>query len=78
VKRGLITVAIAHLAGAAIAALARDSQLAGSGFLFFLLIVPILTIAGALLLRASGSLPRRAIQGGIIFATLPLITILSV
>ena len=77
VKRGLVAVALAHLAGVTIAVLAPDSQVAGGGFLFFLLIVPILTIAGALLLRAAGSVPRRAVQGGIIVATLPLTTILS-
>ncbi len=76
-KRGLVAVAIAHLAGAAVAVVAPLELLAGSGFNFFLLLVPSLTIAGALLLRAAGSLPRRVVQGGVLLATLPLTTLLS-
>ncbi len=76
-KRGLVAVAIAHLAGAAVAVVAPLELLAGSGFNFFLLLVPSLTIAGALLLRAAASLPRRVVQGGVILATLPLTTLLS-
>ncbi|HEY8601046.1 MAG TPA: hypothetical protein VIL85_21610 [Thermomicrobiales bacterium] len=76
-KRGLIAVAVAHLAGVVVAIAAPIESFDGIGFNAFLLLVPSLTIAGALLGRAAGSMSRRALQGVVILAALPLTTLLS-
>jgi len=77
-KRGLVAVAVAHLAGAGVAVIAPITLLEGSDFNFFLLLVPSPTIIGALRLRVVGALPRRVVQGGVIFASRPFTALLSI